>query len=59
MEVVAPSSAPMLVMVARSGTVSVATPGPPYSMIFPTPPFTVNKRSTSKMTSFAETQSCS
>ena len=28
---------PILVMVARSGTVSVATPGPPYSMIFPTP----------------------
>ena len=42
MEVVAPSSAPMLVMVARSGTVSVATPSPPYSMILPTPPFTVS-----------------
>ena len=35
MEVVAPSSAPILVMVARSGTESVATPSPPYSMILP------------------------
>ena len=32
-EVVTPSSAPMLVMVARSGTERVATPAPTYSMI--------------------------
>ena len=35
MEVVAPSSAPILVMVARSGTERLATPAPPYSMIVP------------------------
>ena len=40
MEVVAPSSAPILVIVARSGTVSEDTPSPAYSTIFPTPPLT-------------------
>ena len=40
MEVVAPSSVPMLVMVARSGTDRVLTPAPPYSMTLPTPPLT-------------------
>ena len=38
-EVEAPSSAPMLVMVARSGTDRDLTPSPVYSMILPTPPF--------------------
>ena len=56
MEVVAPSSAPMLVMVARSGTVRVFTPSPAYSITRPTPPFTDSTRSTSKITSLAETQ---
>ena len=32
MEVVAPSSVPMLVMVARSGTDKLATPRPPHSI---------------------------
>ena len=54
-EVVAPSSAPMLVMVARSGTERVLTPSPVYSIILPTPPFTVILRKTSKITSFAAT----
>ena len=40
MEVVAPSSVPMLVMVARSGTDRLAMPSPPHSMIAPTPPLT-------------------
>ena len=56
MEVVAPSSAPMLVMVARSGTVRVLAPSPPYSIILPTPPFTLSFCSTARITSLAETQ---
>ena len=59
MDVVAPSSAPMLVMVARSGTERVATPGPAYSTILPTPPLTVIWRSTSRMMSLAATQGLS
>src|SRR3972149_5112308 len=59
MEVVAPSSAPMLVMVLRSGTLSEATPSPQYSKILPTPPFTLRRRSSSKMMSLAATQGCS
>ena len=55
MDVVAPSSAPMFVIVPRSGTVSVETPSPQYSRILPTPPFTVRTRSTSRITSFAAT----
>ena len=53
MEEVAPSSVPMFVMVVRSGTVSVSTPGPVYSNTLPTPPFTESRRSISRMTSFA------
>ena len=45
----------MLAMVARWGTVSVATPGPPYSKILPTPPLTVRRRSISRITSLAAT----
>ncbi len=52
---VAPSSVPMLVMVARSGTERVATPGPAYSNALPTPPFTLRRRSSSRMTSLALT----
>ena len=55
-EVEAPSSAPMLVMVARSGTDRVLTPSPPYSMILPTPPLTLSRRSTSRITSLAATK---
>ena len=55
-EVVQPVSVPMLVMVARSGTDSVFTPGPKYSKIRPTPPFTSTRRSSSRMTSLADTQ---
>ena len=58
-EVVAPSSAPMLVMVARSVADRLATPSPPYSMILPTPPLTLSLRRTSRITSLAETQGCS
>jgi len=55
-EVVSPSSAPMLAMVARCGTLRVATPGPAYSKILPNPPRTVSRRSSSRITSLAETQ---
>ena len=55
MEVVAPSSAPMLVMVARSGTLRVETPSPPHSMIAPTPPLTDRMRRISRLTSLAVT----
>ena len=55
MEVVAPSSAPMLVMVARSGTLRVETPAPPHSMIAPTPPLTDRMRRISRLTSLAVT----
>ena len=57
--VVAPSSAPMLQMVARSGTDRVATPGPPYSITLPTPPLTLSRRSSSRMTSLADTMGAS
>jgi len=59
MLVVAPSSAPMFVIVARSGTLKVATPGPVYSMTLPTPPLTLMRRSTSRITSFAATHGAS
>ena len=42
-------------MVARSGTDRVATPGPPYSITLPTPPLTLSRRSSSRMTSLADT----
>ena len=48
-DVVAPSSAPMLAMVARSGMDSVSTPGPVYSITLPTPPLTVRRRSSSRI----------
>ena len=56
MELVAPSSAPMLVMVARSGTLRVLTPSPPHSMIRPTPPLTERIRRISRLTSLAVTK---
>ena len=39
-DVVAPSSAPILVMVALPVALMVLAPGPKYSMIAPVPPFT-------------------
>ena len=45
----------MFVIVARSGTESVLTPSPVYSMTLPTPPLTVSMESTFKMTSLALT----
>ena len=56
MLVVAPSSVPMFVMVARSGTDRVFTPSPPHSMIAPTPPFTLSMRRISRLTSLAVTK---
>ena len=56
MEVVAPSSVPMLVMVARCGTFRVAMPGPPHSMTAPTPPLTDRMRRISRLTSLAVTK---
>ena len=57
--VVAPSSAPMFAIVARSGTERVLSPSPEYSIIFPTPPLTLRRRSTSRMTSLAVTMGLS
>ena len=51
--VVTPSSAPMLVMVARCGTVREATPGPKYSTMEPTLPLVVRIESKCRITSFA------
>ena len=59
MEVVAPSSAPIFVMVALSGTDSVLMPSPPHSMMAPTPPLTVRILSISKLISFALTKGLS
>ena len=53
MEVVTPSSAPMLVIVARWGTERLATPSPKYSNTLPTPFLTVHRRKSSSITSFA------
>ena len=58
-DVVAPSSAPIFVMVALSGTDKVLTPSPEYSITLPTPPFTVKRRRTSRMMSFAATHGLS
>jgi len=55
-DVVRPSSAPMLAMVARSGTVRPASPSPPYSKTRPTLPRVVKMSRSFKITSLAETQ---
>ena len=52
---VAPSSAPILVMVALCGTERFLIPSPPYSNILETPPLTVSLLKTSKTTSFPVT----
>ena len=56
MEVVAPNSAPILVMVARSGTVRVFAPSPPHSMMAPTPPLTDRISSSLRAASLAVTK---
>ena len=55
-DVVTPHSAPMFVIVARSGTERVRTPSPPYSKTQSTFPFVVKICRTPRMTSLAETQ---
>ena len=52
MDVVAPSSAPMLEMVALAGISRSFTAGPVYSYTFPSPPLMDTRRSISRMTSF-------
>ena len=54
-DVVAPSSAPIFVIVALSAVSRSSTPMPPYSIIFPTPPFTVSLFRMVKITSIAVT----
>ena len=54
-EVVAPSSAPILVMVLLSGTLNVLIPSPEYSKILPTPPLTDFIDNTLRMISLADT----
>ena len=55
-EVVAPISAPMLVIVPRPVALSEATPGPKYSTIAPVPPFTVSSAATRMITSLGAVQ---
>src|SRR4030066_1038319 len=50
-EVVAPSSAPMLVIVALAVQDSTSVPGPKYSMILLVPPATVSMPASLRMTS--------
>src|SRR3989338_11289942 len=52
-EVVAPSSAPMLVTVALAVQESDSVPGPKYSMILLVPPATVSMPASLRITSFA------
>ncbi|KYC46678.1 MAG: hypothetical protein AMQ74_01769 [Candidatus Methanofastidiosum methylothiophilum] len=56
-EVVAPSSVPMFVIVALSGTDRPLIPFPVNSNILFTPPLTDKSLKSSKITSFAEVQS--
>src|SRR3954454_12046453 len=53
---VAPTSAPMLQIVALPVAEIVSAPGPKYSTIAPVPPSTVRTRATSRMTSFGDDQ---
>jgi hypothetical protein len=56
MEVVAPTSAPMLEMVAMPVQLRVSTPGPKYSMMEPVPPRTVSSPARRRMTSLGAAQ---
>ena len=53
--VVSVSSAPMFAIVMRCAASRLASPGPPYSKIFPAPPLTDSRRRSSRITSFAVT----
>ncbi len=55
-DVVAPSSAPMLAMVALPVALSVRAPGPMYSTIAWVPPDTVSWPATQRITSFGAVQ---
>ena len=55
-EVVAPSSAPMLVTVALAVHDSDSAPGPKYSMILLVPPTTVSRPASFRITSLPEVQ---
>ena len=55
-EVVAPSSAPMLVIVALPVALIVRAPGPTYSTIALVAPATVSSPATRRMTSFGAVQ---
>ena len=55
-DVVAPISAPMLVIVPRPVALSEATPGPKYSTIAPVPPLTVSSAATRMITSLGAVQ---
>ena len=56
MEVVAPSSAPMLVMVALPVALIERVPGPKYSMMALVPPATVSSPASLRMTSLGAVQ---
>ena len=55
-EVVAPTSAPMLQIVAFPVALMVAAPGPKYSTIAPVPPLTLRRPATRRMTSLGDAQ---
>src|ERR1017187_8453655 len=55
-EVVAPTSAPMLQIVAFPVALIVSAPGPKYSMMAPVPPVTVSSSATLRITSFGDDQ---
>ena len=56
-DVVAPTSAPIFVMVAFPVQLIVSVPSPKYSIIFPVPPFTVRIPASLRMISFGDAQS--
>ena len=55
-DVVAPTSAPMLQIVPLPVQLIDSAPSPKYSMIAPVPPFTVRMPATLRITSLAEVQ---
>ena len=55
-EVVAPTSAPMLQIVALPVALMVSAPGPKYSTMAPVPPATVSSWATSRITSLGDDQ---
>ncbi len=53
---VAPTSAPMLQMVALPVALMASAPGPKYSTMAPVPPITVSRRAKSRITSLGDDQ---